>query len=53
MFRYIPIKNNPLKAIKKSENAITQAQKNAANIDYIAMMTDVELESEANEDEAQ
>ena len=56
MFKYIPIKNNPLKVIKKSEKAILQAQKNAADIDYIAMMTDIELNNESEveeEDEAQ
>ena len=51
--KYRPIRNKSIKAIKQSENAISQAQKNAADIDYIAMMTDVELESEVNEDEAQ
>ncbi len=37
------------------ENAEAQATKNAANIDYIAMMTDVEIptEEEGNEDESE
>ena len=51
--KYIPIKNKSIKAVKQSENAITQTQKNSAVIEYLAMMTDVELESEVEEDEAQ
>ena len=36
------------------ENAEAQAAKNAANIDYIAMMTDVEIPTEeVNEDESE
>lgn len=38
---------------KEQENAIAQAEVNRANIEYIAMMSDVELdtESEGAEDE--
>lgn len=38
---------------KEQENAIAQAEINRANIEYIAMMSDVELEveSEVAEDE--
>lgn len=40
-----------LKLNLKLENR--KSRKNAADIDYIAMMTDVELESEVEENEAQ
>ena len=40
------IKNRPADVIEQ-ENAIAQAAQNAANIEYIAMMTDVELGEES------
>ena len=36
---------------KEQENAISQAEINRANIEYIAMMSDVELETESEGEE--
>lgn len=53
MFEYIPIEKQIAHAVAESQAAATMAERNAANVDYIAMMTDVELESdeEAESDE--
>lgn len=53
MFEFIPIEKQIAHAVAESQAAATMAECNAANIDYIAMMTDVELESdeEAETDE--
>lgn len=53
MFEFIPIEKQIAHAVAESQVAATMAERNAANIDYIAMMTDVELESdeEAENDE--
>lgn len=53
MFEYIPIEKQIAHAVAESQAAAAMAERNAANIDYIAMMTDVELESdeEAESDE--
>lgn len=45
MFEYIPIEKQIAHAQAEAQAAATAAERNAANIDYIAMMTDVELES--------
>lgn len=50
MFKYIPIKQKLLNAIKQSELAKYESRKNTANIDYIAMMTGIDLD-EVNENE--
>lgn len=36
---------------KEQENAISQAEVNRANIEYIAMMSEVELETESEGEE--
>ena len=46
MFEFIPIEKQIAHAVAESQAAATMAERNAANIDYIAMMTEVELESE-------
>lgn len=46
MFEYIPIEKQIAHAVAESQAAATMAERNAANIDYIAMITDVELESD-------
>lgn len=53
MFEYIPIEKQIAHAVAESQAAAAMAERNVANIDYIAMMTDVELESdeEAKSDE--
>lgn len=53
MFEFIPIEKQIAHAVAESQAAAAMAERNAANIDYIAMMTDVELESdeEAESDE--
>lgn len=53
MFEYIPIEKQIAHAVAESQAAAAMAERNAASIDYIAMMTDVELESdeEAESDE--
>ncbi len=42
--QYLSIKDLLLKERKKNAAAMAEAAKNAADIDYIAMMCDVELE---------
>ena len=42
---YIPLTDKIINALKKSERANVIGAKNAADIDYIAMMTDVELDT--------
>ncbi len=49
MFQYLSLKEQLLKERAKNEALKAQAVKNAADIDYIAMMTDVELETEEAE----
>lgn len=53
MFEFIPIEKQIAHAVAESQAAATMAECNAANIDYIAMMSDIELESdeEAESDE--
>lgn len=43
--KYISLTSRIMSAIKKSEKADLANIKNAADIDYIAMMTDVELDT--------
>lgn len=53
--RYIPIFQQARHTKAEAMQTATQAEKNAADIDYIAMMMDVELEedddSEVSDDE--
>lgn len=53
MLEFIPIENQIAHAVAESKAAATMAERNVANIDYIAMMSDIELESdeEAENDE--
>ena len=50
MFEYIPIKKQLLRERAKSAQIAQENAQNAANIDYIAMMCDVELEDEEAEE---
>lgn len=52
MFRYTSLREQIL--LERQKNAVLKAQteKNAADIDYIAMMSDIELES-FSDDEAE
>ena len=53
--RYIPISQQARHTNAEAQQTTSQAEKNAADIDYIAMMMDVELEenedSEVSDDE--
>ena len=44
--QYIPISQQVRHTNAEAQLTATQAEKNAADIDYIAMMMDVELEEE-------
>ena len=44
--RYIPISQQARHTNAEAQQTATKAEKNAADIDYIAMMMDVELEDE-------
>lgn len=46
MFEYIPVEKQIVHAVAESQAAATMVERNAANIDYIAMMSDIELESD-------
>lgn len=46
MFEFIPIEKQIAHAVAESQAAATMAERNAANIDYIAMMSDIKLESD-------
>ena len=51
--KYIPLKKQILKEQQKNAELSGKTQKNAADIDYIAMMCDVELESDEDNINAQ
>ncbi len=51
--QYLSIKDLLLKERKKNAVVIAKAAKNASDIDYIAMMCDVELEVPEEEDTMQ
>ena len=51
MFRYIPLKEQIMEERRRNAAVQTQADKNASDIDYIAMMCDVELDIDNNETE--
>ena len=44
--RYIPISQQARHTNAEAQQTATQAEKNAADIDYIAMMMDVELDED-------
>lgn len=52
MFRYTSLREQILLERQKNTVLRAQADKNAADIDYIAMMSDIELES-FSDDEAE
>lgn len=47
--QYIPISQQARHTNAEAQLTATQAEKNAADIDYIAMMTDVELDDDETE----
>ena len=51
MFRYMPLKEQLMEERKKNAVLKAQTDKNASDIDYIAMMTDVELDTGSDETE--
>lgn len=51
MFKYTSLEEQILLERQKSAAIKAQAEKNAADIDYIAMMIDIELDSESDETE--
>ena len=48
--KYISVNDRLLREQKKNENLRAENAKNTADIDYIAMMCDIELESEEDND---
>lgn len=51
MFEYIPIEEQARHTAAEAQKTATQAERNAANIDYIAMMSDIDIDPETEEDE--
>jgi hypothetical protein len=51
MFKYKSVQTQLIEERRKNERLGAQSVKNISNIDYIAMMTDVELEVETAETE--
>lgn len=49
MFKYIPIEEQIAKKQNEVDKVSAEEAKNRADIDYIAMMCDVELDSEDEE----
>ena len=49
--KYIPIEEQARHAAAEARRATTQAERNTANIDYIAMMSDIDIDPETEEDE--
>ena len=50
MFKYIPLEEQILKERQRNAALEAEARKTAADIDYIAMMTDIDLETEEAEE---
>ena len=48
--KYIPIEEQARHAAAEAQKTATQAERNAANIDYIAMMSEIDIDPE-EEDE--
>ena len=51
MFLYKSVKDQLVEERKKREAAEAKLNKASADVDYIAMMCDVELETEANDEQ--
>ena len=51
MFRYIPLKEQVMEERRKNAALKALLDKNSSDIDYIAMMCDVELDIDNNETE--
>ena len=51
MFEHIPIEEQARHAAAEAQKTATQAERNAANIDYIAMMSEIDIDPETEEDE--
>ncbi|MBQ1616217.1 MAG: hypothetical protein II086_03075 [Ruminococcus sp.] len=51
MFHYIPLKEQVMEERRKNAALKTLLDKNTSDIDYIAMMTDVELDTGSDETE--
>lgn len=51
MFRYIPLKEQVMEERRQNAALKAQTDKNASDIDYIAMMTDVELDTDETEED--
>lgn len=51
MFRYIPLKEQVMEERRKNAVLQAQADKNASDIDYIAMMCDVELDTDGEQED--
>ena len=51
MFRYIPLKEQVMEERRKNAALKALSDKNTSDIDYIAMMCDVELDIDNNETE--
>jgi hypothetical protein len=51
MFKYIPLEEQIAKKQNDIDKVVTAEEKSRADIDYIAMMCDVELDSEEEEGE--
>ena len=49
MFRYIPLKEQVMEERRKNAALKALSDKNTSDIDYIAMMCDVELDEEETE----
>ena len=50
MFEFIPIEKQAIHARAEAQKTATQAEKNAANIDYIAMMADIDIDQDEPEE---
>ena len=53
MVEFIPIEQRMLEALAEFESIKHTVERHQADIDYIAMMTDVELEAEEENDESE
>ncbi len=51
MFKYTSLKEQLIEERSKNAALKTQTDKNASDIDYIAMMSDIELDMDETEDE--
>lgn len=51
MFKHIPLEKQLMEERKKSIAVKIQTEKNTADIDYLAMMSDIELDTGETEDD--